>query len=144
MILTSGDFVFVRVERVVILQIKSEVAFSDASTLGASFKEIMGAVWAGASASNLQSRCGDRHAVTVSLPTDIGFIIGTSFGNGYRLTGEPAYKEVLTTAGKSLEGLYNPTVGALRSWTFKPYEPPNFAVIIDSMMTLGPLQWAGG
>ena len=28
-------------------------------------------------------------------PTDIGFIIGTSFGNGYRLTGDPSYKSVL-------------------------------------------------
>ena len=83
----------------------------------------------------------EASSVTRPDPTDIGFIIGTSFGNGYRLTGEPAYKEVLTTAGNSLEGLYNLTVGALRSWTFKPYEPPNFAVIIDSMMTLGPLQW---
>jgi unsaturated chondroitin disaccharide hydrolase len=26
-------------------------------------------------------------------PTDIGFIIGTSFGNGYRLTGDPNYKK---------------------------------------------------
>jgi unsaturated chondroitin disaccharide hydrolase len=74
-------------------------------------------------------------------PTDIGFIIGTSFGNAYRLTGDTAYKNVINAAGKSLAGLYNPTVGAVRSWTFSPYEPPNFAVIIDSMMTLGPLQW---
>src|ERR1700722_3925960 len=74
-------------------------------------------------------------------PTDIGFIIGTSFGNAYRLTGDTAYKNVINAAGKSLAGLYNPTVGAVRSWTFSPYVPPNFAVIIDSMMTLGPLQW---
>jgi unsaturated chondroitin disaccharide hydrolase len=75
-------------------------------------------------------------------PTDIGFIIGTSFGNGYRLTGDPSYQSVLLTAGSSLSTLYNPTVGAVRSWTFPPYQPPNnFAVIIDSMMTLGPLQW---
>jgi unsaturated chondroitin disaccharide hydrolase len=78
-------------------------------------------------------------------PTDIGFIIGTSFGNGYRLTGDPSYKPVLLTAGNSLASVYNPTVGAVRSWTFPPYEPPNhFAVIIDSMMTLGPLQWGAG
>jgi unsaturated chondroitin disaccharide hydrolase len=74
-------------------------------------------------------------------PTDIGFIIGTSFGNGYRLTGDPSYKPVLITAGNSLASVYSPTVGAVRSWTFPPYGPPNFAVIIDSMMTLGPLQW---
>ena len=78
-------------------------------------------------------------------PTDIGFIIGTSFGNGYRLTGDPSYKNVLVTAGGSLASVYNPTVAAVQSWTFSPYEPPNhFAVIIDSMMTLGPLQWGAG
>ena len=71
-------------------------------------------------------------------PTDIGFIIGTSFGNGYRLTGDPDYKNVLLTTGKSLSTLYNSNVGALQSWTFPQY---HFPVIIDSMMTLGPLQW---
>jgi len=71
-------------------------------------------------------------------PTDIGFIIGTSFGNGYRLTGDLSYKGVLLTAGASLAGLYNPTVGAVRSWNFGSWQ---FPVIMDSMMTLGPLQW---
>ena len=74
-------------------------------------------------------------------PTDIGFIIGTSFGNGYRLTGDPSYKSVLDTTGNSLASLYNPNVGAVRSWTFPQY---HFPVIIDSMMTLGPLQWGAG
>jgi unsaturated chondroitin disaccharide hydrolase len=78
-------------------------------------------------------------------PTDIGFIIGTSFGNGYRLTGDPNYKNVLLTTGGTLAVpslSYNSTVGAVRSWTFAPYQPPShFAVIVDSMMTLGPLQW---
>jgi unsaturated chondroitin disaccharide hydrolase len=74
-------------------------------------------------------------------PTDIGFIIGTSFGNGYRLTGNPLYKSTLIDAGTTLASLYSPTVGAVRSWAFAPYGPPNFTVIIDSMMTLGPLQW---
>jgi unsaturated chondroitin disaccharide hydrolase len=71
-------------------------------------------------------------------PTDIGFIIGTSFGNGYRLTGDPTYKQVLNATGASLSLLYNSTVGAVQSWTFPQY---HFPVIIDSMMTLGPLQW---
>lgn len=74
-------------------------------------------------------------------PTDIGFIIGTSFGNGYRLTGDPSYKNVLLTAGQSLASFYNPNVGAVRSWTFGPWQ---FPVIVDSMMTLGPLQWGAG
>jgi unsaturated chondroitin disaccharide hydrolase len=82
-------------------------------------------------------------SITRPDPTDIGFIIGTSFGNGYRLTGDPAYKDVLLTAGRSLASplLYNSKVGAVRSWTFGPWE---FPVIIDSMMTLGPLQWGAG
>jgi unsaturated chondroitin disaccharide hydrolase len=71
-------------------------------------------------------------------PTDIGFIIGTSFGNGYRLTGDPAYKQVLNSTGSSLSLLYNSKVGAVQSWTFPQFQ---FPVIIDSMMTLGPLQW---
>ncbi|MGB7973223.1 MAG: PEPxxWA-CTERM sorting domain-containing protein [Roseiarcus sp.] len=74
-------------------------------------------------------------------PTDIGFIIGTSFGSGYRLTGDPSYKDVLITAGGSLASYYNSKVGAVRSWTFGPWE---FPVIVDSMMTLGPLQWGAG
>ena len=49
-------------------------------------------------------------------PTDIGFIIGTSFGNGYRLTGDPSYQSVLVTAGGSLASLYNSKVGAVQSW----------------------------
>ena len=74
-------------------------------------------------------------------PTDIGFIIGTSFGNGYRLTGDSTYKQVLNTTGNSLSLLYNSKVGAVQSWTFPQY---HFPVIIDSMMTLGPLQWGAG
>jgi unsaturated chondroitin disaccharide hydrolase len=72
-------------------------------------------------------------------PTDIGFIIGTSFGNGYRLTGDPSYQSVLVTAGGSLASLYNSNVKAVQSWNFPPAH--SFQVIIDSMMTLGPLQW---
>ena len=74
-------------------------------------------------------------------PTDVGFIIGTSFGNGYRLTGDPADKQALVTAAGSLASLYNTKVGAVRSWTFPQFQ---FPVIVDSMMTLGPLQWAAG
>jgi unsaturated chondroitin disaccharide hydrolase len=72
-------------------------------------------------------------------PTDIGFMIGTSFGNGYRLTGQSAYKDVIVATGNSLSTLYNSKVGAVQSWTYPQY---HFPVIIDSMMTLGPLQWS--
>ncbi len=69
---------------------------------------------------------------------DVGFIIGESFGNGYRLTGNPGYATEILTAGASLATRYNPTVGAVRSWSWGPWQYP---VIIDNMMTLGPLQW---
>jgi unsaturated chondroitin disaccharide hydrolase len=74
----------------------------------------------------------DRH--------DVGFIIGESFGNGYRLTGDPTYKSEILTAAASLATRYNPTVGAIKSWSFSPWQN-QFPVIIDNMMTLGPLQW---
>ena len=69
---------------------------------------------------------------------DVGFIIGTSFGNAYRLTGDPSYNAEILTAAASLATRYNPTVGAVRSWDFGSWQYP---VIIDNMMNLGPLQW---
>jgi unsaturated chondroitin disaccharide hydrolase len=64
---------------------------------------------------------------------DIGFMINSSFGNGYRLTSNAAYKAVLTTAAQSLSTRYNATVGCTRSW-----DDPNwkFPVIIDNTMNL--------
>jgi unsaturated chondroitin disaccharide hydrolase len=69
---------------------------------------------------------------------DVGFIIGTSFGNGYRLTGDPSYIGKILTGAASLTLRFNPTVGAIRSWDFGPWQYP---VIIDNMMNLGLLQW---
>jgi unsaturated chondroitin disaccharide hydrolase len=69
---------------------------------------------------------------------DVGFIIGTSFGNAYRLTGDPSYDAEILAAAGSLATRYNPTVGAVRSWDFGSWQYP---VIIDNMMTLAPLQW---
>ena len=69
---------------------------------------------------------------------DVGFIIGVSYGNGYRLTGASAYSAEIMTAAGSLATRYDPAVGAVRSWSFGPWRYP---VIIDNMMTLGPLQW---
>ena len=73
---------------------------------------------------------------------DIGFIMFPSFGNGYRLTGDPAYREaVLATAGRLAE-LFNPAVGTILSW---PREVPNFGghnTIMDNMLNLETLLWA--
>lgn len=64
---------------------------------------------------------------------DLGFIIYSSFGNGYRLTGDPRYKDVILEAARSLATRFNAKVGAIRSWDFGTWSHP---VIIDSMMNL--------
>ena len=74
---------------------------------------------------------------------DSGFIMMTSLGNGYRLTGNPAYKKALLSAADSLAALYNPKVGTLLSWpnmVKKENWPHN--TIIDNMMNLELLFWA--
>ena len=71
---------------------------------------------------------------------DIGFILFCSFGNGLRLTGDPAYREVLHTASLSLATRYNPAVGLIRSWDFNE-DIWQYPVIIDNMMNLEMLLW---
>lgn len=74
---------------------------------------------------------------------DSGFIMMSSLGNGYRLTGNHAYKEGLLHAADSLAVLYNPVVGTLLSWpnmVKKENWPHN--TIIDNMMNLELLFWA--
>lgn len=76
-----------------------------------------------------------------STTHDLGFKLYCSFGNGYRLTGNPAYKEVLLQAARTLCTRYNPTVGCMRSWDHST-EKWAFPVIIDNMMNLDLLFWA--
>ncbi len=74
---------------------------------------------------------------------DSGFIMMTSLGNAYRLTGDARYKEGLLHAADSLAVLYNPVVGTMLSWpgmVKKENWPHN--TIIDNMMNLELLFWA--
>ena len=64
---------------------------------------------------------------------DVGFMLGCSYGNGYRLTKNPAYPKVLVEGAASLATRFNPAVGQLRSWDHGSW---NFPVIIDNMMNL--------
>lgn len=71
---------------------------------------------------------------------DVGFMIGCSYGNALRLTGNPAYKEVLVQAARSLSTRFRPEAGILQSWNVergwqseRGWECP---VIIDNMMNL--------
>lgn len=72
---------------------------------------------------------------------DLGFMLYCSFGNGYRITNNPAYKAVMITGANSLATRYNPTVGAIRSWDFNK-AVWQFPVIIDNMMNLEFFTWA--
>ena len=72
---------------------------------------------------------------------DLGFMFYCSFGNGYRLASDPAYREVLLEAARSLASRYHPKVKAIRSWDFAK-DKWQFPVIIDNMMNLELLFWA--
>jgi hypothetical protein len=66
---------------------------------------------------------------------DIGFKIICSFGNGYRLTNNQHYKNVIVQAAKTLTKRYNHNIGLIRSWDFNR-NIWQFPVIIDNMMNL--------
>jgi hypothetical protein len=72
---------------------------------------------------------------------DVGFILYCSYGNGLRLTGNPAYRPVLLTGAKSLTTRFNPTVGCIKSWDHGVGQF-TFPVIIDNMMNLELMMWA--
>lgn len=66
---------------------------------------------------------------------DLGFMVYCPFGNGYRLTGDPAYKEVIIQAAKSLSTRFNATAGVIKSWDHNG-DKWKYPVIIDNMMNL--------
>lgn len=71
---------------------------------------------------------------------DLGFMMYCSYGNAYRLTNKPGYKDILVQSAKSLCSRYNSTVGCIKSWnSFRSWHGNNtynFPVIIDNMMNL--------
>lgn len=80
---------------------------------------------------------------TSAYDHDLGFLVFCSYGNGYRLTGNQAYKKVILDTADTLATLFNPKVGTILSW---PREvegkgwPHN--TIIDNMINLEMLFWA--
>ncbi|WP_052517929.1 glycoside hydrolase family 88 protein [Archangium violaceum] len=71
---------------------------------------------------------------------DMGFKFFTSYGQGYRLTGNATYSGVLVTAARSLATRYNPTVGIIDccDWNSQ-WDVP---MVTDTMMNLELLFWA--
>ena len=47
---------------------------------------------------------------------DLGFLVFCSYGNGYRLTHNPEYKQVILNTADSLATLFRPRVGTILSW----------------------------
>jgi unsaturated chondroitin disaccharide hydrolase len=72
---------------------------------------------------------------------DVGFIMYCSYGNGYRLTKNAAYRDILLESARSLATRFSPTTGCIRSWDFNK-DIWQFPVIIDNMMNLELLFWA--
>ncbi|HEY5593189.1 MAG TPA: glycoside hydrolase family 88 protein [Paludibacter sp.] len=65
---------------------------------------------------------------------DLGFMINCSYGNGFRITGNQAYKSVMINGANSLMTRFHPEVGLIKSWdNRKGWQYP---VIIDNMMNL--------
>ncbi|AHF16959.1 glycoside hydrolase family 88 protein [Niabella soli] len=80
-----------------------------------------------------------------AIDHDIGFQLYCSAGNGYRLTGDSLYRNILLRAADSLATLYNAKVGTILSW---PREVPGVDwplrhnTIMDNMINLELLFWA--
>ena len=72
---------------------------------------------------------------------DLGFIMLCSYGNGYRLTGNPHYKDVLLASADSLATLYNPNVGTILSWPRNVEMFGGHNTIMDNMINLELLFW---
>lgn len=66
---------------------------------------------------------------------DVGFKMYNSFGNGYKLTDNTHYKEVVIQSAKTLSKRFNSKVGVIRSWDWNR-QVWQYPVIIDNMMNL--------
>ncbi|MBX2922511.1 MAG: glycoside hydrolase family 88 protein [Chitinophagaceae bacterium] len=82
---------------------------------------------------------------SAAIDHDLGFQVFCSIGNGYRLTQNAAYKNILLRAADTLSKLFNPKVGTILSW---PREVPGVDwplrhnTIMDNMINLELLFWA--
>ncbi len=70
---------------------------------------------------------------------DVGFMLGCSYGEGLRVTGDATYRAVLVQGARSLATRYKSPPGLIRSWDAKEWKYP---VIVDNMMNLELLWFA--
>ncbi|MGJ5643264.1 glycoside hydrolase family 88 protein [Formosa sp. S-31] len=75
---------------------------------------------------------------------DLGFMMFCSYGNAYQVTHNPKYAEIIKNASQSISSRFNPKTGTIRSWDPAPWNDKwEYPVIIDNMMNLEMLLWAG-
>jgi hypothetical protein len=65
---------------------------------------------------------------------DLGFMLYCSYGNGYRLTKNRSYEDIMITGARSLSSRFNPIIGCIKSWNSNSRW--QFPVIVDNMMNL--------
>lgn len=68
-----------------------------------------------------------------------GFMMFSSFGNGYLLTGDEHYREVLIESARSLASRFSGTVGFIKANDMEQWSYP---VLVDTMVNLRLLFWA--
>ena len=77
---------------------------------------------------------------------DIGFLMYTSYGNGYRLTKNPVMRKILIQSANSLITRYDKRVKCIKSWNGRESWDGKtywyYPVIIDNMMNLELLYFA--
>lgn len=66
---------------------------------------------------------------------DMGFKMYCSYGNGYRLTKDTAYRRILIQSARTLITRFNAKAGVIRSWDHGK-DKWSYPVIIDNMMNL--------
>ncbi len=72
---------------------------------------------------------------TNGVTHDMGFKIYCSYGTGYRLTNDPAYRDIIIQSAKTLSTRFRPITGTIRSWDHSG-DKWAYPVIIDNMMNL--------
>nr|WP_195578970.1 DUF2264 domain-containing protein [Bacteroides intestinalis] len=73
-------------------------------------------------------------AKKMTVTHDLGFMLYCSFGQGYRLTGNKHYLDVINEGTQSLLTRWNPKLGVIKSWESGGHW--QYPVIIDNMMNL--------
>ncbi len=77
---------------------------------------------------------------------DVGFLMYCSYGNAYRLTQNPQYKDILFQSAKSLATRFDTITKCIKSWDYRESWDGKhkwyYPVIIDNMMNLELLYFA--